>query len=202
MWSLDTLAGVVVAGSAAATAYFAWRGLSAWRAQMLGQHAFDAARALMRAAFNLHGAAQTARFPWMPSGEMRTAQQREGASKQDVEHATWEDAYMAGVRARWHGVEAARAEFNLAVMDAKILLGRQVEEWAKPMRSCIGDLFMAIMSEARARSGRGRAVTEEESQTAWYTSDDRAVDGFTGRLDDAVQVIEAASLPFLHRARK
>jgi hypothetical protein len=123
---------VVLAISAAVTAWVATRGLNRWHREMAGKHQYDTARSLIKATYKLRDDIQACRSPFFRGAEFDGDEGAEG----------WRKAYAA----RMGPVLKALEEFETAALEAEALWGAPVRSRAQSMRACVAELYAAIES--------------------------------------------------------
>jgi hypothetical protein len=132
----------VVAVGAACTAIAAWRGLGAWRAQMVGKERHRVAAELLRAAIRWRIAMRGARSPMMFAQEMEPLPEEQERPVPD--HG---DAYRGSARGytrRWNNVQEHHAELEAAAVEGEMYLGDWVPRWFSELSSLEVELRFAI----------------------------------------------------------
>lgn len=112
---------VVIAGTVSATVA-AWKGLTAWRRQMVGKEHHRVAAELLRAAIRWRIAMRAVRVPLMFGQEMVPL-------PDEVDHPLPGDdeprkGQIRGYTRRWNRVQEHRAELETAVVEGEIYLGK------------------------------------------------------------------------------
>jgi len=197
---VDVARDIIVSGAAGFTAYFAWKGLSAWKSELEGKASFEAARMLAKATYRLRNAISYCRSPFISSHEFpeeypglptTATSQQEG------------QAYAHIYGNRWQPVGAAVQEFEAALLEAEALWGKEIKAKGEVLRKCVIELQVDIdcLIQDKFTGGenfRDKAFAQRVRATVNATrGEDNA---FTTKINDAVEGIETELRPYLSRA--
>jgi len=158
----------VVAVGAAGTAIAAWRGIHAWRQQLVGKERHRVAAELLKAAIKWREAVRLVRAPMMFAHEMEPLPEEQERSLPDAA-----DNYKNATRGytrRWKRVQEARALLEASVIDGEIYLGAWAREWFSDLltaeiklRHAVEDFLRAQMRPERIPSRETKRVAERDA---------------------------------------
>jgi hypothetical protein len=199
---VSAIAGVVVAAAAAATAFFAWRGVHAWRYQLKGQAEYELARAALSAAYRVRDAFNQVRSPFMSSGEQATALAEVDPEANDLNPHSDEvraRSLAAGYQVRWRAVASALSDLDLARVESEAMWGVDAAGCFVDLRKCAGELNAALAMYLRREREADRYAPptdlDEQQFRVVYGGGD--ADEFGDRVKSAVGVVEAFFRPKL-----
>lgn len=135
---------VILAGAALVTACVAARGVNSWLRELRGRTEFEAALALMRAAYRLREALFDCRAPLIPAAEFPEGSKLREGEKADSDER-WR-AYAHVLRERMSGVSTSMTEYDARALEAEAIWGKTAREATEPLRNDVGTLYAAIGS--------------------------------------------------------
>ncbi len=190
---------VALALAAAITGIVALKGLGTWQRELTGRANFDAARQLARAMYVLRDQISYCRSPFVAAQEFP-----EGYRGGDANRANQEEgnAYRHVYRHRWEPVVEAVQDFDAASLEAEALWGSAIRSQCLNFRECVQSLQASIDMFIMDKDQGGHLLEEialrQEIQAAIWDSKGRD-NGFTQRIEQAIEGIEAALRPHLSR---
>ncbi len=159
---------LVFAAAALGGLIVAAMGLSTWRKQLKGQHVYDTATRLLRAALKVRGAIEFVRQPFMTGAEQVRALEELGqAEPADTDKKTPSRGVAAAYQVRWNRVMDATVELDTAALEAEVLWGSGVVgPKLKDLRQAVVKLKVALggylRDEQRKEEGSKRILSEEK----------------------------------------
>ena len=152
-----SIAAIVAAGATIVMAVVAVLGLHRWKSQLMGKENLEVARNLLRAAYKIQEAIEVCRDTYLPVHEYPEGYEHMSTDKK--KHA---DALIHVYNKRWERVWNVRQEFDAAVLEAKVLWGRDFVAKAEEIRSCTRELRMAIRLYIRDEMSGGSIFKRDE----------------------------------------
>jgi len=199
---VSTVAGVVVAVAAAATAFFAWRGVNTWRRQLKGHAEYELARTALRAAYQVRDAFSMVRSPFMSSGEQAAALAEVDPEAKDLDPSSDDArarALAAGYQVRWRTVASALSDLDLARVESEAMWGVEAAACFAELRRCAAELNAALTMYLRRERETYRVAPptdfdEQQFRTVYGGGES---DEFWERVKSAVGAVEAFFRPKL-----
>lgn len=143
---------VVLAVSAAVTAWVAVTGINKWKQELGGKARFEVARALAKASYKLRDEIHSARSPLITGDEFPEGYFDNGRPSSSEKAAGLAHVYNN----RWKPVRTAREEFEVAALEAEAFWGDDIRGKAHELGSCAYELYIA-MEAAIEDAGAGGA---------------------------------------------
>jgi len=204
--SAATLIGILkdaIVGSAAiVTAAVALWGVNSWTRELRGRTEFDAALALMRAAYKLREELFASRSPLISSAEYPEGSPLREGLRADTNERWKAHAFLFNERTA--GVRAALSEFDTRTLESEAILGQAVRDAVEPLRGNAFTLFAAIDAymgniasdgeDFKANQEFGRQIRSEVFGTR-NAKDNK----LSSSILSSVQQLEAFAAPHLRR---
>lgn len=125
---------IFLAGAAATTAYVAYTGLEKWQKELRGKASFEVARELIKSIYKLRDALRGYRSPFISASEFPEGYQHSFDKRTNEEKGrTWAYVYSK----RWEPIGEAMRNFDVAVLEAEVLWGRDIKDKANELRQCV-----------------------------------------------------------------
>jgi hypothetical protein len=177
----------VVIFGATATAIAAWRGLHAWREQLVGKERHRVAGDLLKGAIVWRDGIRRARSPFMYQSEMRAFDEAE-AKTLDAQPESGDPESRAYYR-RWESIREGRARLETAAVEAEVYVGDWVKTWLSDALTIELKLRHAIEGHLRDRDSHH--TLSDTKMDAWREREDvlydsGADDSFWKQVDDHV----------------
>ena len=154
-----TLIDVVLAGSAAVTAWAAFTGASTWRAQLEGTAEFETARTLIRAAIKLRNEMFFCRRPLIRGNEFPAGYDPMGNPTVDEVFTAWAHVYDK----RFQSVSEAWVTFEEATIEAQALWGDAAKGTCEDLIKCAVELRVGIESFLEDKRAGGRNFDDDKN---------------------------------------
>lgn len=193
-------AAVVTAGAAVTTAVVAVRGIRKWRDELGGKAAFDCARAVARAGYQLRNAIRDCRAMFISVAEFPPP--TDDAEFQST-HERRANEFRHAYRARFERVTTALTNLDTAALEAEALWGSEIENKIAALRACVFELRAYIEAFIRNEERGGESFLRDEKfrkkteMVIWDTGDEN---GYNIKLAAVIKNIESELRP--HLARK
>ncbi len=180
--------------SIAITAYFASRGLNAWRQQLAGKRRFELAEEILVVTYKVQRSLAHVRQPLTFGGEGKL-RPRDDHERESM--AALKDNYFVPLE-RMKGLDDELAQFSKTRLFAQAHLGREAvapfDIIMKAYHEVAVAARMLIMTAEERPRDVGLELHQSLQATVWQTSVD---DEIARRVDDAVRAIEDLVRPWL-----
>jgi len=182
---------IVIALSAAAAAFFAYLGISAWRKELKGKAEYIHAKDLMKTVYKVREAFKTARNPLIFTYEYpdETVDQH-GQLKNENKQEGMKGVY----RKRLGNLDDAFAELEERHLEAQVEWGPGLEQLIRPLRECRVKLLVAVkMMLLRIENPRldfDEKEVEKNGTILYSTGNDADENFFTRQINDAINNFE------------
>ncbi len=187
---------ILVGLSAVTVAFFAWRGVTAWRNELTGKARFEIARSMMRTAFELRANLESVRAPFTAASE--SADRVRDAAETLAESLVLDEWHAKSKRLN-SVVESLNRVIELKWEAETLLVGsaaQSVKEAVKAYRASYAALSSAISSNFRIRynEAKGGSSTRQEELLAKLEATIYSVgdDDFSKKVDDATEKLSCA----------
>jgi hypothetical protein len=175
--TVAVISDVVVALSAFAAAFIAYRGLTVWKEELHGRAGFGVARRVLRDAYRLRTVIRAFRFI---------------GSTGDYQE-------------KFKSVSAVAGHLDASLLEASVLWESRLEPAKRELKSCLDDLQLAIHEDALAcnhpAAQFGNPDADKQRQDVLWCFDPRH-DRFGERLNRAVAGFESELRPMLAQRRR
>lgn len=135
---------VVVSAAAISGAYIGWQGLKIWKKQIKGNAEYDAARKLLKSAYNLRDKIASVRNPYQSLAEINAARKANGAPIEAPKDEYGYDVMMDVLNSRWNSFKTVLSDFDVEVTNAVVLFGCEVNKSVECLRECVTKLRNSI----------------------------------------------------------
>ena len=156
-----SLAAIIAAGAAFATARAAVDGVNSWKHELMGRKSLKVAENLFGSTRKVKNAIEACRDTWLDGSEYP-----EGCVLSASDRKQNADALEHVYKNRRNLVEAARQEFDAAMLRAEFLWGSDVVAKAEEIRSCTRALRMAIGLYIKDERSGGEVFKKDEKRRA------------------------------------
>ena len=156
----SVLRDVLLGAAAAATAFFAYLGLSTWRRELKGKSEYQLAKDVLKAVYKVREAFKFVRNLLIYSYEYPDdMKDPHGHLKREYEYEGTAHVYQE----RWKKVAEAFQELEDLHLDAQVEWGPEYQDVIRKLRSCLVDLQIAIQTMLeRKKDPRMGELTDAE----------------------------------------
>lgn len=198
--TINAIAGMITALSAAGAAIFAYRGLKTWRAEMLGRRKAELAEDVLADFYQMRDV-----FVWVrsPGGFGEEAAGRPREDNEDRNLANQLDAYFVPL-ARLHKDGAFLSAFYAKRYRFRAVFGENAHEPFLEVREVQTKITVAarmLIRSAKQSRGKGPIVEQAQKEIYIWDSGDKD-DPLTQSIDAAVAKIEALCRPAIEARAK
>jgi len=185
--TLSTIANLVVALVAAASAGAAWLGVSAWRRELQGRTEYDLARRALIGVYRIRDAMARVRAPFMAVWEYADRPGR--PPDQRLSDA---DDLAYAYQDRWRSVQEAKSALDVDLLEAEAIWGDLLKEATMELSKCIIDLSVNITQYVGAQ--RGTRMDPQRmahvERVIWPMGTDEQPDEYGERLAQVISVFD------------
>lgn len=195
---------IVFGGSAAFTAYFAYRGLSAWREELKGRAEYQLAKDILKAVYRVREGFRHVRNPGMFAYEFPEDLQEESA-RLDPENRQRAIGYA--YKKRFEVLDESFKELKDLSLEAEVEWGPELNEATEKIRACRGELLTTIHRYVWAELNPKAEVlnkTEEGDRrrnAVLYEQDGEGDQDFSEEIADAVAEFESRLRPHVEKGQ-
>jgi hypothetical protein len=199
---ISELKDIAVGLSALGAAYFAYQGLSTWRAELKGKSEYQIAKDVLRAVYKVREAFKHVRGPAIYQYEY-PENMTDSHGHLKAEHRYKGNAYV--YEQRWKVLHEAFATLEESFLEALVEWGSDYQDIIVPLRSCRVDVQIAIqqlLSSYRNSHENDWMDGEERKRhqaVLYYAGDGSKYDTFTPEIDSAVEKFEKWLRPYISR---
>lgn len=198
----SVLRDVLLGAAAAATAFFAYLGLSTWRRELKGKSEYQLAKDVLKAVYKVREAFKFVRNLLIYSYEYPDdMKDPHGHLKREYEYEGTAHVYQE----RWKKVAEAFQELEDLHLDAQVEWGPEYQDVIRKLRSCLVDLQIAIQTMLeRKKDPRMGELTdaeklEEERSVLYNLGGGSKHDKFTPEIAEAIGEFEKWLRPKIKR---
>lgn len=183
---------VLLGAAAAATAIFAYLGLSAWRKELKGRSEYDLAKRVLKAVYRVREAFKIVRNPAIFQYEY-PEEMRDFHGHLKREH-DYEGTFRVYEK-RWERMDESFKELEELHLEAQVEWGPEYQSVIVNLRRCRSELLLAIQQLLRRKKNPGEEPTKavelaEERSVLYHIGGDTEQDKFTPKIDAAVHEFE------------
>ena len=193
---------IIVAGSAALAALFAYLCLSTWRKELKGKSEYQLAKDVLKSAYKVREAFKHVRNPAIFQYEYpEEMTDHYGHLKQENRHEGTAHVYQE----RWKKMDEAFSELEGYHLDAQVEWGAEFQDVIKDLRACRAKLLVAIQRMLeRMKNTYDREVLSvderaEERSVLYHLGSDSEHDKFTPEIDAAIEKFEIWLRPHIKK---
>ena len=193
---------IIVAGSAASAAFFAYLGLSTWRKELKGKSEYQLAKDVLKSVYKVREAFKHVRNPVIFQYEYpEEMTDRHGHLKQENRHEGTAHVYQE----RWKIMDEAFSELEGYHLDAQVEWGAEFQDVIKDLRSCRAELLVAIqrmlerMKDTYDKEVLSVDERAEERSVLYHLGGDSKHDKFTPDIDTAIEKFEKWLRPHIKK---
>lgn len=190
---------ITVALAAIFSASVAWLGINAWKRQLTGKAAFDAAYELMKEAYKWKNLLMLARHPLVTPQEQPKGYDPLSKDPSKVNTA---EMYNHVLSERWSRVSECLGNIESFSYSAKPLVGAEkIETAIKELGSCSGEWFAAADAYVHNLASGGLTFRDDPEfgkdmrATLWAKQD--GSDKLSQKIKNALISLEEATKPYL-----
>ncbi len=191
---------VVVAGSAAAAAFFAYIGLSTWRKELKGKSEYQLAKDTLRSLYKVKKAFGHVRNPMIMQYEYpEELTGHDGHLKQEYKH----EGNMQVYEARFKVLDEAFIELEGSFLDSLVEWGSENQEKIVSLRRCRAELLVNVQDKLRRfknpheKNWKDGDRIKREGDVIYYVGVDD--EGFTAEINEGVKLLEDWLRPHVTR---
>lgn len=156
----SSLAEIITAIAAIAGAITAAIGVNTWRSELKGRAEFDAARGLMRSVYKARQCIASVRLPLILSHEF-PSEYKDASPDRTVEQEA--NGYAHVFKVRWEPLSPTIEEIELNMIEAEILLGKDVASATKDFMQNIIRLRASIEAFIEEKASHVKPVDKDFS---------------------------------------
>lgn len=176
-------------------------GLRAWRRQLQGKTEYEISKDILKSVYTLVEAIKVVRNPFVSSGEINSSLKDEGLDL-DIRDDDYDFISTRIVfHRRWKMVSDALSSLSLVMIEAKVILGNDIDGLFLPLNEQVRELWNGIDTVLRSMNFRLRdSLKPDELQIArsiTYGIHDDGTDKYSNRLKRNVEKIEEHFQQFL-----
>ncbi|MHA7879225.1 MAG: hypothetical protein ACX931_05525 [Saccharospirillum sp.] len=201
---LSEIKDIAVGLSAVFTAFFAFKGISTWRAELKGRSEYQIAKDTLRAVYRVREAFKHVRGPAIYGYEYpEEMTNTQGHLKNEFKHAGTAHVYEK----RWKVLHEAFVDLEKCHLEAMVEWGSEYQDVIVPLRKCRVDVQLAIQHLLSRYQNPHEPdwmnVDEQKEQQAilYYGGENSKYNTFTPKIDDAVTKFEVWLRPHVSRKR-
>lgn len=179
--------------SAAAAAFFAYKGLSAWRKELKGKSEYELAKGVLKSVYKVREAFKHVRhlaiYEYEYPEEMRD---HHGHLKREYDYKGTAQVYEN----RWKKMDEGFRELEERHLEAQVEWRPEHQDVIVKLRQCRAELLISIQRMLeRKKNPRSEAPTQaeeiaEERSVLHHIGGDSKHDKFTAQIDEAVSEFE------------
>ena len=198
----SVLRDVLLGAAAAATATFAYLGLSSWRKELKGKSEYQLAKDVLKAIYKVREAFKIVRNPAVYSYEYPDDMiNPHGHLKREYEYEGVAHVYQK----RWEKMAEAFQEIEDLHLDAQVEWGPEYQDVIRKLRRCRVDLQIAIQTmlerkkDPRVGEATGTDESAEERSVLYNMGEASKHDKFTPEIAEAIDEFEKWLRPKIKR---